>query len=151
MLLLADTRFPKLLGDVLARFLISRPRIELWFVFFSKFLWGGWQLLVYGSGTVLPSTLEVLKNPGLVYSLQVGLSTLTPTGRVAIVTRKQFCTDVAGNLYQRNSNSSVVVHYGTHIHHPFEILLFLYIWLHRMSFFRSCNTGTFSLFDTTHS
>ena len=94
--------------------------MELWFVFSNFFFWSGCQLLVYGSGTVLPSTLEVLKNPGLAYSLQVGLSTLTPTGRVTIVTRKQFCTDKAGNLYQRNSNSSVVVHYGTHEHHPFD-------------------------------
>ena len=39
-LLLADTRFPKLLGDVLARFLISRPKIESWFVFFLNFFLG---------------------------------------------------------------------------------------------------------------
>jgi hypothetical protein len=49
--------------------------------------------------------------PGIVYSLQVGLSTQTPSGRVRISMRRGFCTDAAGNLFQRTANSSVLVHF----------------------------------------
>ena len=87
--------------------------MESWF---SLQLWNfspRWnlQLLIYGPGTVVPSTLKVL-TPGLEYSIQVALSTQSPTGKVTITTAKKFCSDAAGNLYQRTSNSSVVIRFS---------------------------------------
>lgn len=68
-------------------------------------------LVVRGSGAVLPSTLRVV-TPGLAYSLQVGLSTLVPSGRVSLTTSRQICTDGAGNPYQRSANSTIVVRFS---------------------------------------
>ncbi|CAM6012995.1 unnamed protein product [Sphagnum balticum] len=67
-------------------------------------------LLVSGDGAVIPATYKQIM-PGIVYSLQVGLSTQTPSGRVRISMRRGFCTDAAGNLFQRTANSSVLVHF----------------------------------------
>jgi hypothetical protein len=54
--------------------------------------------------------------PGIVYSLQVGLSTQTPSGRVRISMRRGFCTDAARNLFQIIANSGVLVHFGMYVH-----------------------------------
>ncbi|PIA61846.1 hypothetical protein AQUCO_00200088v1 [Aquilegia coerulea] len=67
-------------------------------------------LLVYGPGHVIPSTLKVLQ-PDLKFSLLVSLSSNIQYGRVIIVTDKSFCTDVAGNSFQRTTNSSFVLHF----------------------------------------
>jgi hypothetical protein len=71
--------------------------------------------LVSGDGAVIPATYKQIM-PGIVYSLQVGLSTQTPSGRVRISMRRGFCTDAAGNLFQRTANSSVLVHFGMYVH-----------------------------------
>jgi hypothetical protein len=54
--------------------------------------------LVSGDGAVIPATYKQIM-PGIIYSLQVGLSTQTPSGRVRISMRRGFCTDAAGNLF----------------------------------------------------
>ncbi|KAJ7525686.1 hypothetical protein O6H91_17G061800 [Diphasiastrum complanatum] len=63
-----------------------------------------------GPGTVVPSTLEVIQ-PGMEYSVMVKLSESFPSGRVVLVLAKEFCTDAAGNRFQRNENSSFVIHF----------------------------------------
>jgi hypothetical protein len=73
------------------------------------------KLLVSGDGAVIPATYKQIM-PGIVYSLQVGLSTQSPSGRVRISMRRGFCTDAAGNLFQRTANSSVLVHFGMYVH-----------------------------------
>ncbi|KAF5175266.1 transmembrane protein [Thalictrum thalictroides] len=67
-------------------------------------------LLVYGPGQVIPSTLKVLQ-PDLKFSLLVGLSSNIQYGRVVIVMDKSFCTDVAGNSFQRTTNSRFILHF----------------------------------------
>ncbi|KAJ3695643.1 hypothetical protein LUZ60_001020 [Juncus effusus] len=68
-------------------------------------------LLVYGSALVIPSTLKVLK-PGLKYSLMVAITNNIQYGRlVLIIDKKMFCTDSAGNSFQRSSNSSYTLHF----------------------------------------
>ncbi|WCJ36094.1 hypothetical protein M5689_017313 [Euphorbia peplus] len=67
-------------------------------------------LLVYGSGKVIPSSLTVLK-PNLQYSLVVELSSSVAYGRVVLVMDKNFCTDTAGNSFTRAENSSLFVHF----------------------------------------
>ncbi|KAK0575809.1 hypothetical protein LWI29_007506 [Acer saccharum] len=68
-------------------------------------------LLVYGDGQVIPSSLITLQ-PGLRYSLLVGLSSTFQYGRAILVMDKSFCTDTAGNKFIRMENSSFVVHFG---------------------------------------
>ncbi|KAL6177481.1 hypothetical protein ACLB2K_049007 [Fragaria x ananassa] len=65
-------------------------------------------LLVYGAGQVIPSSLNILE-PNLKYSLVVGLSSSVKYGRVILVTDKNFCSDVAGNRFIRTENSSFYV------------------------------------------
>ncbi|XP_038709363.1 uncharacterized protein LOC120004167 isoform X2 [Tripterygium wilfordii] len=67
-------------------------------------------LLVYGAGHVIPSSLIILQ-PNLKYSLLVGLSSSVLYGRVILVTEKLFCTDIAGNRFTRTANSSFFVHF----------------------------------------
>ncbi|KAF8399728.1 hypothetical protein HHK36_015599 [Tetracentron sinense] len=67
-------------------------------------------LLVYGAGQVVPSTLKVLQ-PNLKFSLLVSLSSSAQYGRVILVMDKSFCTDKAGNKFTRTTNSSFVVHF----------------------------------------
>ncbi|KAK2663734.1 hypothetical protein Ddye_002308 [Dipteronia dyeriana] len=67
-------------------------------------------LLVYGDGQVIPSSLITLQ-PGLRYSLLVGLSTTVQYGRAVLVMDKSFCTDTAGNKFTRMKNSSFTVHF----------------------------------------
>lgn len=69
------------------------------------------QLLVYGSGQVIPASLNVLQQY-LKYSLNVGLSSNVEYGRVILVMDKDFCTDGAGNRFIRTENSSAYVHFG---------------------------------------
>jgi hypothetical protein len=75
------------------------------------------KLIVFGDGAVIPTTYKQII-PGIVYSLQVGLSTQTPSGGVRISMRRGFCIDAARNLFQRTANSSVLVHFGMRVH-PF--------------------------------
>lgn len=67
-------------------------------------------LIVYGPGQVVPSTLRVLK-PNLKYSITVRLSTSVEYGRVILVTDKNFCTDSAGNKFSRTENSWFVLRF----------------------------------------
>ncbi|PON72223.1 Guanine nucleotide-binding protein, beta subunit [Parasponia andersonii] len=67
-------------------------------------------LLVYGAGKVIPTSLNVLQ-PNLTYSLVVGLSSQVEYGRVILVMDKNFCTDNAGNRFTRTANSSFFVHF----------------------------------------
>lgn len=65
-----------------------------------------------GPAAVIPSTFVTL-SPGLSYSVQVGLSTLVPEGKVTVTTARQIlCSDVAGNRYERSANSSKVVRFS---------------------------------------
>ncbi|CAL9031034.1 unnamed protein product [Prunus brigantina] len=65
-------------------------------------------LLVYGAGQVIPSSLSILQ-PNLKYSLLVGLSPSVQYGRVVLVMDKNFCTDIAGNRFVRTENSRFYV------------------------------------------
>ncbi|CAK7328872.1 unnamed protein product [Dovyalis caffra] len=67
-------------------------------------------LLAYGAGQVIPSSLTVLE-PNLKYTLLVGLSPNVLYGRVILVMDKNFCTDAAGNRFVRAANSSFFVHF----------------------------------------
>ncbi|KAI8529051.1 hypothetical protein RHMOL_Rhmol12G0195700 [Rhododendron molle] len=67
-------------------------------------------LLVYGSGQVVPTTLKIL-HPNLEFSLTVNLSSSVQSGRVILVMDKDFCTDSAGNKFRRSSNSSFLLHF----------------------------------------
>lgn len=69
------------------------------------------QLLVYGAGQVIPSSLSVLQQD-LKYSLAVGLSSNVQYGRVILAMDKKFCTDGAGNMFLRTANSTFKVHFG---------------------------------------
>nr|XP_015882542.1 uncharacterized protein LOC107418369 isoform X2 [Ziziphus jujuba var. spinosa]XP_048322986.1 uncharacterized protein LOC107418369 isoform X2 [Ziziphus jujuba var. spinosa]XP_048322987.1 uncharacterized protein LOC107418369 isoform X2 [Ziziphus jujuba var. spinosa]XP_048322988.1 uncharacterized protein LOC107418369 isoform X2 [Ziziphus jujuba var. spinosa] len=71
-------------------------------------------LLVYGAGQVIPSSLNVLQQ-NLKYSLLVSLSANVQFGRVILVMDKNFCTDNAGNRFTRTSNSSFIVHFDRRI------------------------------------
>ncbi|KAH7857150.1 hypothetical protein Vadar_009631 [Vaccinium darrowii] len=67
-------------------------------------------LLVYGAGQVVPTSLKILE-PNLKFSLTVSLSSNVERGRVILVMDKNFCTDSAGNKFMRSSNSSFLVHF----------------------------------------
>ncbi|XP_061349296.1 uncharacterized protein LOC133294608 isoform X3 [Gastrolobium bilobum] len=67
-------------------------------------------LLVYGAGQVIPSSLSILQ-PNLMYSLLVSLSSTVQYGRAILVMDKNFCTDIAGNNFTRMPNSSVYIHF----------------------------------------
>lgn len=69
------------------------------------------QLLVYGAGKVIPTTLTTIQ-PGLIYSVMVSLSPSVQYGRVILVLDKGFCADAAGNKFTRTDNSSFFVHFG---------------------------------------
>ncbi|XP_050376974.1 uncharacterized protein LOC126794334 [Argentina anserina] len=65
-------------------------------------------LLVYGSGQVIPSSLNILE-PNLKYSLVVGLSSSVQYERVTLVMDRNFCSDIAGNRFVRTENSRLFV------------------------------------------
>ncbi|GMQ10053.1 hypothetical protein CsSME_00053206 [Camellia sinensis var. sinensis] len=67
-------------------------------------------LLVYGAGQVVPTTLNILE-PNLKFSLIVSLSSSVEYGRVILVMDKNFCTDNAGNKFTRTENSSFLIHF----------------------------------------
>ncbi|KAK3228156.1 hypothetical protein Dsin_008018 [Dipteronia sinensis] len=67
-------------------------------------------LLVYGDGQVIPSSLITLQ-PGLRYSLLVGLSSTVQFGRAVLIMDKSVCTDTAGNKFTGMENSSFFVHF----------------------------------------
>ncbi|XP_075660535.1 uncharacterized protein LOC142630426 isoform X1 [Castanea sativa] len=67
-------------------------------------------LLVYGAGQVIPSSLNILR-PNLQYSVLVGLSSTAQYGRVILAMDNNFCTDSAGNRFTRNPNSTFHVHF----------------------------------------
>lgn len=67
-------------------------------------------LLVYGAGQVMPSTLKVLR-PDIEYSLVLGVSNNELYGRLILVMDKGFCTDLAGNRFIRTSNSTFILHF----------------------------------------
>ncbi|KAM0922078.1 hypothetical protein ACQ4PT_006412 [Festuca glaucescens] len=67
-------------------------------------------LLVYGPGRVEPSTLEEVV-PGLQYSVAVTASPEVEYGRLILVMRRGFCTDVAGHHFRRTSNSSFTLRF----------------------------------------
>jgi hypothetical protein len=69
------------------------------------------QLLVYGPGRVEPSTLEEVV-PGLQYSVVVFASPEVEYGRLILVMRRGFCTDVAGHHFRRTANSTFTHHFG---------------------------------------
>ncbi|PKI59122.1 hypothetical protein CRG98_020488 [Punica granatum] len=66
-------------------------------------------LLVYGPGQVIPSSLEML-DPNITYSLLVSISSSVQYGRLILVSDKNFCTDSAGNLFTRTESSRFFVH-----------------------------------------
>ncbi|KAK7815890.1 hypothetical protein CFP56_001056 [Quercus suber] len=66
-------------------------------------------LLVYGAGQVIPTSLKMLQ-PNLQYSVLVGLSSIAQYGRVTLVMDNNFCTDSAGNKFTRNANSTLYLH-----------------------------------------
>ncbi|XP_030938241.1 uncharacterized protein LOC115963396 [Quercus lobata] len=70
----------------------------------------GLLLLVYGAGQVIPTSLKMLQ-PNLQYSVLVGLSSTAQSGRVILVMDKNFCTDSAGNKFERNKNSNFTLHF----------------------------------------
>ncbi|KAJ1418288.1 putative transmembrane protein [Sesbania bispinosa] len=85
-------------------------------------------LLVYGSGQVIPSSFSILQ-PNLMYSLLVSLSPSVQFGRAILVMDRNFCTDIAGNNFTRMPNSSVFIHFdrrkvyvNTRIHIPEKLL-----------------------------
>ncbi|XP_030938237.1 uncharacterized protein LOC115963393 isoform X2 [Quercus lobata] len=67
-------------------------------------------LLVDGAGQVIPNSLKTLQ-PNLQYSILVGLSSTAQSGRVILVMDKNFCTDSAGNKFERNKNSNFTLHF----------------------------------------
>ncbi|KAF3436998.1 hypothetical protein FNV43_RR19751 [Rhamnella rubrinervis] len=67
-------------------------------------------LLVYGAGQVIPTSLNVLQQD-LKYSLVVSLSSNDQYGRVILAMDKNFCTDNAGNRFIRTANSTFNVHF----------------------------------------
>ncbi|KAB2001486.1 hypothetical protein ES319_D12G305200v1 [Gossypium barbadense] len=67
-------------------------------------------LLVYGAGQVVPSSLTVVE-PNLKYLLLVSISSASRYGRLVLVMDTNFCTDAAGNPFARSQNSSFYVHY----------------------------------------
>ncbi|XP_030939503.1 uncharacterized protein LOC115964305 [Quercus lobata] len=67
-------------------------------------------LLVDGAGQVMPNSLKTLQ-PNLQYSILVGLSSTAQSGRVILVMDKNFCTDSAGNKFERNKNSNFTLHF----------------------------------------
>ncbi|GAV58350.1 hypothetical protein CFOL_v3_01884 [Cephalotus follicularis] len=67
-------------------------------------------LLVYGAGQVIPSSLIILQQ-NLKYTILVGLSSLVQYGRLILVMDKNFCTDSAGNRFARTGNSISYVHF----------------------------------------
>uniref|UniRef100_A0A453EGK9 Bacterial Ig-like domain-containing protein n=1 Tax=Aegilops tauschii subsp. strangulata TaxID=200361 RepID=A0A453EGK9_AEGTS len=67
-------------------------------------------LIVYGPGRVEPSTLEAVV-PGLRYSVAVSPSPDVDYGRMILVMRRGFCTDVAGHRFRRSSNSSFTLRF----------------------------------------
>ncbi|XP_048329065.2 uncharacterized protein LOC125422293 isoform X1 [Ziziphus jujuba] len=71
-------------------------------------------LLVYGAGQVIPSSLNVLQQ-NRKYSLLVSLAANVQFGRVILVMDKNFCTDNARNRFTRTSNSSFIVHFDRRI------------------------------------
>lgn len=73
------------------------------------------QLLVYGAGVVIPSTLKETER-GLRYSVVVGLSTQVLSGRVTAVLAKRTCADAAGNFFQRTETSRFVIRFGNFVH-----------------------------------
>lgn len=70
------------------------------------------QLIVYGSGSVDPSTLKVL-SPGLRYSVAVTISPDAQYGRLVLVMGRGFCTDAAGHPFTRTPNSTFTLRFGT--------------------------------------
>uniref|UniRef100_A0ACD5ZK20 Uncharacterized protein n=1 Tax=Avena sativa TaxID=4498 RepID=A0ACD5ZK20_AVESA len=69
-------------------------------------------LLVYGPGRVEPSTLEEVVS-GLRYSVVVAASPEAEYGRLILVMRRGFCTDVAGHRFRRTANSSFTLRFDT--------------------------------------
>ncbi|CAD6332593.1 unnamed protein product [Miscanthus lutarioriparius] len=67
-------------------------------------------LIVYGSGSVDPSTLQVL-SPGLRYSVAVAISPDAQYGRLILVMGRGFCTDAAGHPFTRTPNSTFTLHF----------------------------------------
>ncbi|KAM0938048.1 hypothetical protein DsansV1_C23g0174101 [Dioscorea sansibarensis] len=67
-------------------------------------------LLVYGAGQVMPSTLKVLR-PDIEYSLVIGVSNNELYGRLVLVMDRRFCTDLAGNRFIRTSNSTFILQF----------------------------------------
>ncbi|MBA0690101.1 hypothetical protein Goari_007797, partial [Gossypium aridum] len=67
-------------------------------------------LLVYGAGQVVPSSLTVVE-PNLKYLLLVSISSASRYGRLVLVMDRNFCTDATGNPFARSQNSSFYVHY----------------------------------------
>ncbi|PPD72156.1 hypothetical protein GOBAR_DD30938 [Gossypium barbadense] len=62
-------------------------------------------LLVYGAGQVVPSSLTVVE-PNLKYLLLVSISSASRYGRLVLVMDTNFCTDAAGNPFARSQNSN---------------------------------------------
>nr|XP_023874654.1 uncharacterized protein LOC111987179 [Quercus suber] len=67
-------------------------------------------LLVYGDGNVMPTSLKT-PQPNLQYSILVDLSSTAQYGRVILVMDKNFCTDSAGNKFERNKNSNFTLRF----------------------------------------
>ncbi|CAH2049760.1 unnamed protein product [Thlaspi arvense] len=67
-------------------------------------------LLVYGAGQVVPTTLNIIE-PGLEYSLTVSLYSSIQYGRVILVMDRNFCTDLAGNKFTRTEKSHLFVRF----------------------------------------
>ncbi|XP_066364256.1 uncharacterized protein [Miscanthus floridulus] len=67
-------------------------------------------LIVYGPGSVDPSTLQVL-SPVLRYSVAVAISPDAQYGRLVLVMGRGFCTDAAGHPFTRTPNSTFTLRF----------------------------------------
>lgn len=67
-------------------------------------------LLVYGDGAVIPSSLKEIER-GRMYSVEVALSTDTASGKVNAVMARGACVDAAGNRLERTNQSSSVIRF----------------------------------------
>ncbi|KAI4341392.1 hypothetical protein MLD38_026122 [Melastoma candidum] len=71
---------------------------------------GACNLLVYGPGEVIPSSLKALV-PNLEYTLLVSVNSTVNYGRLILIMDKSFCADKAGNEFSRTENSSFYLHF----------------------------------------
>ncbi|XP_002966003.2 uncharacterized protein LOC9652023 isoform X1 [Selaginella moellendorffii] len=95
---------------VAVRFVFSEPCIAPNGLQFSCASESSCPLVVRGPGALLPSSFKVIRD-NVEYSLSVSLSNSTAKGRILLVMAKALCSDAAGNVFVRSSNSVVIVRF----------------------------------------